>query len=74
MVKATFIYQGLRVLESGIQPGQKVVVEGLQLVRPGITVKAEPAPPEILGGSKPGPVANASTEEARTAENPQRKP
>src|SRR5271165_859221 len=29
MVKATFIYQGLRVLESGIQPGQKVVVEGL---------------------------------------------
>lgn len=74
MVKATFIYQGLRVLESGIQPGQKVVVEGLQLVRPGITVKAEPAPPEILGGSKPGPVANASDEEARTAENPQRKP
>lgn len=74
MVKATFIYQGLRVLESGIQPGRKVVVEGLQLVRPGITVKAEPAPPEILGGSKPGPVADASTEEARTAENPQRKP
>jgi len=74
MVKATFVYEGLRVLESGIQPGQKVVIEGLQLVRPGITVKAEPAPPEVLGGSKPGPVANASTEEARTAENPQRKP
>lgn len=74
MVKATFVYEGLRVLESGIQPGQKVVVEGLQLVRPGITVKAEPAPPEVLGVSKPGPVANAGNEDARTADNPQRNP
>jgi membrane fusion protein, multidrug efflux system len=74
MVKATFVYEGLRVLESGIQPGQKVVIEGLQLVRPGITVKAEPAPPEVLGGSKPGPVASADKEDARTVDKPQRKP
>jgi RND family efflux transporter MFP subunit len=74
MVKATFVYEGLRVLESGIQPGQRVVVEGLQLVRPGITVKAEPAPPEVLGGAKPGPVATAGNADARTADDPQRKP
>ncbi len=28
-VRATFVHQGLRVLESGLQPGQSVVVEGL---------------------------------------------
>jgi len=74
MVKATFIYQGLRVLESGIKPGQKVVVEGLQLVRPGITVKAEPASSEILGAIKPGGVAKADNADARTDDNPQHKP
>jgi RND family efflux transporter MFP subunit len=75
MVKATFVYQGLRVLESGIQPGQKVIVEGLQLVRPGMTVKAEPAPPEVLRGVEPSPVAKeGSNTDARTPVNPDRKP
>lgn len=32
-------YQGLRVLESGLEAGQKVIVEGIQLVRPGQEVK-----------------------------------
>jgi len=74
MVKATFIYQGLRVLESGLKPGQKVIVEGLQLVRPGITVKAEPVPPEVLGGAELGPVAKEGNADARTPVNPDRKP
>lgn len=74
MVKATFLYEGLRVLESGIQPGQKVIVEGLQFVRPGITVKAEPASSEILGAIKPGGVAKADNADARTDDNPQHKP
>ena len=42
-VRATFTHEGLRVLESGLEPGQRVIVEGLQLVRAGMTVKAEPA-------------------------------
>ncbi|QEH36237.1 Toluene efflux pump periplasmic linker protein TtgG precursor [Aquisphaera giovannonii] len=46
-VKASFTYNGLRVLEGGIRPGQKVIVEGLQSARPGTTVRPEPAPPEI---------------------------
>ena len=42
-VRATFTHEGLRVLESGLKPGQAVIVEGLQLVRTGMTVKTRPA-------------------------------
>jgi membrane fusion protein (multidrug efflux system) len=42
-VRATFTHEGLRVLESGLEPGQPVIVEGLQLVRTGMTVKTRPA-------------------------------
>jgi RND family efflux transporter MFP subunit len=44
-VRATFTQEGLRVLESGLEPGQQVIVEGLQLVRTGMTVKTRPASP-----------------------------
>jgi len=37
-------YRGLRVLESGIEPGQRVIVEGIQLVRPGQPVEPTEAP------------------------------
>ncbi|MFO0893265.1 MAG: efflux RND transporter periplasmic adaptor subunit [Isosphaeraceae bacterium] len=36
-------YQGLVVLESGLEDGQRVIVKGLQLVRPGQTVQASEA-------------------------------
>jgi RND family efflux transporter MFP subunit len=74
MVKATFVYQGLRVLESGLQPGQKVVVEGLQLVRPGIAVKAEPAASDVIGGADSGPVASQGKADSGTSGNVERKP
>ena len=35
-VKAAITYDGLRVIESGLEPGQQVIVEGIQLVRPGM--------------------------------------
>ncbi len=41
VVSTDYTYQGLRVIDSGLEPGQKVVVEGLQMVRPGVTVKLE---------------------------------
>jgi membrane fusion protein (multidrug efflux system) len=41
-VKASITEGGLRVIDSGLVPGQKVIVEGLQLVRPGMKVKTEP--------------------------------
>src|SRR5262249_32754637 len=37
-VKAGVTYEGLRVIESGLKAGTPVIVEGIQLVRPGITV------------------------------------
>ncbi|HZW34161.1 MAG TPA: efflux RND transporter periplasmic adaptor subunit [Isosphaeraceae bacterium] len=73
-VRATFVYEGLRVLESGIQPGQQVIVEGLQLVRPGITVKAEPASPETLRVPEPSPAVKKGSSDAGTPREPGRKP
>jgi RND family efflux transporter MFP subunit len=56
-VRATITYEGLRVLESGLEPGQAVIVEGMQLVRAGMTVKTEPAPPDASRAPAPGPNA-----------------
>lgn len=42
-VEAAQTYQGIRVVAAGLEPGRKVIVEGLQLARPGILVKTEPA-------------------------------
>ena len=36
-------YRGMRVINQGLDAGTPVVVEGLQSVRPGMAVKAEPA-------------------------------
>lgn len=40
-VRPVDTYEGLRVLEAGLQPGQRVVVGGIQLVRPGLKVQVE---------------------------------
>jgi RND family efflux transporter MFP subunit len=56
-VRATIIYQGLRVVESGLEPGKSVIVEGLQLVRSGLTVKAEPAPADAFRAPGTAPTA-----------------
>ncbi len=43
-VKPLDHYRGLRVLESGLEPEQRVIVEGIQLVRTGQAVSATEAP------------------------------
>jgi membrane fusion protein (multidrug efflux system) len=45
-VSAVDVYHGLRVLESGLEPGQKVITEGIQLVRPDQVVDPVPSPLE----------------------------
>jgi membrane fusion protein, multidrug efflux system len=72
-VRGTFTYEGLRVLESGVEPGQRVIVEGLQLVRAGITVKAEPALPDAPGASA-SPAAKAGGPDKKSPADPSRKP
>jgi RND family efflux transporter MFP subunit len=43
-VKIGRLHDGMRVIEEGLATGEKVVVNGLQRVRPGIDVKAEVVP------------------------------
>jgi membrane fusion protein (multidrug efflux system) len=52
MVKASDRVGNLWVIDSGLKPGEKVIVEGVQRVKPGMTVnakalksEAEAAPP-----------------------------
>jgi membrane fusion protein, multidrug efflux system len=42
-VQAGSSYQGLRVITKGLEAGVPVIVEGLQFIRPGLTVQPEPA-------------------------------
>jgi RND family efflux transporter MFP subunit len=36
------LHNGLRVIEGGVKPGERVIVNGLLQVRPGVTVEAKP--------------------------------
>src|SRR5262249_14718037 len=42
-VRAGLTHDGLRVIGKGLDAGVPVIVEGLQLIRPGLKVAAEPA-------------------------------
>ena len=55
------VVDGLRVVRSGVKPGEKIVVNGLQRVRPGA-----PVAPQIVPMESPAPVALAAN--ARTKE------
>jgi RND family efflux transporter MFP subunit len=65
-VRASFTYEGLRVLESGLDPGQEVIVEGMQMVRAGMSVKTRPASLESAAESK-GSAPPKPDEKANTA-------
>jgi RND family efflux transporter MFP subunit len=40
------IYQGSQIIEQGLQGGERIIIEGLQQIRPGMTVK--PITPELV--------------------------
>ncbi|WP_435007914.1 efflux RND transporter periplasmic adaptor subunit [Tundrisphaera lichenicola] len=42
-VTAGLTQDGLRVITKGLDPGASVIVDGLQMIRPGLPVKSEPA-------------------------------
>ena len=50
-------YEGQRVITGGLEPGTKVIVEGLQVVRPKMQVKTEEYQP-------PRPIAKKATAES----------
>ena len=65
-------YQDFYIVSAGVKPGERVIVEGLQKVRPGLEVKAElkpasdakpaagSAPPPAQPASAPSPAAPAA--------------
>jgi membrane fusion protein (multidrug efflux system) len=71
-VEAAQSYEGYRIITKGLDPGVPVIVEGLQLIRPGIPVKTEVAVlprqardgAKISAGSPRGEKVDGSTEEA----------
>ena len=38
-VRVGALHDGLRAIEDGLKPGERVIVNGLQQVRPGVTVE-----------------------------------
>jgi membrane fusion protein (multidrug efflux system) len=72
-VRATITYEGLRLVESGLEAGQPVIVEGLQLVRAGLTVKAEPAPADSFRPPASNPDATGGKPESTKPRQPGRK-
>jgi hypothetical protein len=39
---------GMRIIRSGVTGGEQIVINGMQHVRPGMTVKAEQASKDVL--------------------------
>jgi RND family efflux transporter MFP subunit len=52
-VKLGLVFDGLRAVESGLKPGERVVVNGLQRIRPGIAVQAETVDMATLSAPQP---------------------
>ena len=66
MVKAGERVGNLWVIESGIKPGEKVIVEGIQRVRPGVQVNAKPEKPQgTTGGEAKASAPQGSAKEAK---------
>jgi hypothetical protein len=53
-VKLGALHDGLRAIEDGLKSGERVIVKGLQLVRPGITVE-----PKLVDMPKQNPKSEA---------------
>jgi len=65
MVKAGERVGNLWIIDSGLKPGEKVIVEGLQKVRPGVQVSAKTVKPGEAAPSIPGlQPAESKTKEA----------
>jgi membrane fusion protein (multidrug efflux system) len=70
MVKADERIGNLWLIKSGVKPGEKVIVDGIQKVRPGIQVNVKTAKPEaetLPGANMPpgGSKAKAKGAEAK---------
>ena len=66
MVKASERVGNLWVIDSGVKPGEKVIVEGIQKVRPGIKVSAKPEKVEEAAAPTPNvPSTDSNPKDAK---------
>jgi multidrug efflux pump subunit AcrA (membrane-fusion protein) len=54
-VRLGALHVGLRVVDDGLKPGERVIVNGLQQVRPGVTVE-----PNLVGMPGQNPKSNGA--------------
>lgn len=60
-VRPGTLFEGMRVIESGVRPGEHVVVDGMQRIQPGITVAPEVVKVDAQGlPIAPTPAGSAS--------------
>jgi RND family efflux transporter MFP subunit len=59
-IRVGALHEGMRAIEDGLKPGERVIVSGLQLVRPGITV--EPKLVDMPNGSRKTEVRGRKSE------------
>ena len=59
------VVDGLRVVRSGLKPGEKVVVNGLQRVRPGAPITAQTVP--MVAAAAPAPAGADAKDGAKVA-------
>ncbi|MGZ6124698.1 MAG: efflux RND transporter periplasmic adaptor subunit, partial [Myxococcales bacterium] len=64
----------LWILEEGVKPGEKVIVEGAQKVRDGMPVKATVVPAEAAAASPAGPAAGTGPAPAAASTTPEPAP
>ena len=62
------LVDGLRVIEEGLQPGERVIVKGLQRARPGGKVDPEIIDMKTLTASANKAAAEAKLDQTKTAE------
>ncbi len=60
-VKLGSSLQGKRVVREGLQPGDRIIVNGLQRVRPGMTVEAETQLADSAPEAPNGPASKLAT-------------
>jgi RND family efflux transporter MFP subunit len=60
-VKIGTLRDGLRVITEGIKPEDRVIVNGIQRVRPGVTVKPNDGPMIAVPAASPAPPAGADS-------------
>lgn len=66
-VKVGTLREGLRVIDEGIQAGDRVIVSGLQRVRPGVTVKPNDVPMPVGPAVRPREATTGTPPASRPA-------